>query len=145
VDRGRADVQDYYPGYWADPYPFVTASHPYDIEEAFQSAAARRYFAGTAAGNPVSKIFRRWPVEELHAEGFGSLADHSMQDARGKGVWQHKKWTVVLALPRRAPDPANPRLRHGTTTHLAFAVWNGRTEDVGGRKQWAPFLKLHLP
>jgi hypothetical protein len=145
VDRGRADVQDLHPGYWADPYPFVTTSHPYDVQETFQTASARRYFAGTAAGNPHSKIYRRWPVEELHAEGFGSLAAHRMQDARGKGAYKDGRWTVVLAVPRRVSDPSNPRFRPGTTKKIGFAVWNGDNQDVGGRKMWAPFISLVMP
>lgn len=146
VDVGHhADVQEYHPGYWVDPYPFVAGRYPYDVSESFQTDNARRYFAGTAAGNPVSKLYRRWPVEELHAEGFGSLADHSFQDAKGKGEWSDGKWTVVLALPRQATDKANPALPAGTTTAMAFAVWDGSNQNVGGRKHWAPFVKVVLP
>lgn len=145
VDRGRADVQDYHPGYFADPYPFVAGRYPYDVQESFQSDNARRYFAGTAAGNPVSKIYRRWPVEELHAEGFGSLADHSLQDAQGKGVHKGGMWHVVLALPRQVADGANPALPAGGSVMAAFAVWDGGNQNVGGRKHWAPFTKVVLP
>lgn len=145
VDKGRADVQDYHPGYTADTYPFVSGSFPYAIEESFQTDNARRYFAGTAAGNPVSKIHRRWPVEELHAEGFGSLADHSLQDARGKGIYAGGRWTVIVALPREVADKANPALPQGGTVMAAFAVWDGGNQNVGGRKHWAPFTKIVLP
>jgi len=145
VDKGRADVQDLHPGYYSDPYPFVAGRFPYEVQESFQTDNARRYFPGLAAGNPVSKLHRRWPVEELHAEGFGSLADHSWQDARGKGVWKDGRWSVVLAIPREVPDRANPHLLSGQNTLVAFAVWDGGSQNVGGRKHWAPFLKLVLP
>jgi len=145
VDKGRTDVQDLHPGYWADPYPFVAGGHPYNVQDGFQSANARRYMPGVAAGNPVSKIYRQWPVEELHATGFGSLADHRFQDARGKGFWKDGKWTVVLAIPREVADPSNPKLGKKSTVKLAFAVWDGGAQNVGGRKQWAPFVDLVLP
>ncbi|MBL9042633.1 MAG: hypothetical protein JNM83_13585 [Myxococcales bacterium] len=144
VDRGRADVQDYHPGFISDRPPFVSGGHPYPISEAFETDNARRYLPGTAAGNPVSKIFRKWPVEELQAEGFGSLADHTYQDSQGKGVWKDGKWTVVLALPRQSPDRANPMFVPGKAV-MGFAVWDGANQNVGGRKHWAPFVKVVLP
>lgn len=145
VDKGRADVQDLHPGYWADPYPFVAGGHPYPIAESFESANSRRYLPGVAAGNPMSKISRQWPVEELHAEGFGSLADHRFQDARGKGVWMKGKWRVVLLLPRESSDPANPHFSAKSSTSVALAVWDGKAKNVGGRKHWAPFTTIVMP
>lgn len=144
-DQGRADVQDLHPGYWADPYPFVAGGHPYPVQESFESANSRRYLPGVAAGNPVSKISRQWPVEELQAEGFGSLADHRFQDARAKGVWANGKWRVVLMLPRVSSDMANPKFVEKLSTSVAFAVWDGKAKNVGGRKHWAPFTTLVMP
>lgn len=145
IDKGRADVQDLHPGYWADPYPFVAGGHPYPVQESFESANSRRYLPGVAAGNPVSKISRQYPVEELHAEGFGSLADHRFQDARGKGVWANGKWRVVLLLPRESSDPANPKFAAKSSTSVALAVWEGKAKNVGGRKHWAPFTTIVMP
>ncbi|GIW73110.1 MAG: hypothetical protein KatS3mg102_2652 [Planctomycetota bacterium] len=144
LEHGRADVQDLHPGYWADPYPFVTGGHPYPVLEAYQTADARRYLPGVTAGNPASRLYRRWPVEELHAEGFGSLAAHRFQDARGGGGWAEGRWRVVLALPRHVPDRANPTLGPGESA-IAFALWDGARANVGGRKHYFPFVKLVLP
>ena len=145
IDKGRADVQDLHPAYWADPYPFVAGGHPYPVQESFESANSRRYLPGVAAGNPVSKISRTWPVEELQAEGFGSLADHRFQDARGKGAWANGKWRVVLLLPRETADPANPQFAAKSSTSMALAVWEGKSKNVGGRKHWAPFTTIVMP
>lgn len=145
ADKGRADVQDLHPAYWADPYPFAAGGHPYPVQESFESANSRRYLPGVAAGNPVSKISRQWPVEELHAEGFGSLADHRFQDARGKGVWANGKWRVVLMIPRETSDPSNPKFADKSSTSVAFAAWDGKAKNVGGRKHWAPFTTIVMP
>ncbi|HMR74600.1 MAG TPA: ethylbenzene dehydrogenase-related protein [Polyangiaceae bacterium] len=146
VDRGRrTDVQDYHPGFWSDPYPFVAGGYPYPVQEAFESPNARRYLPGVAAGNPVSKLYREYPVEELQAEGFSTLADHQMQNAKAKGVHKDGKWRVVIALPRAVADAANPKLPEKSTQKVAFAVWDGGAGNVAGRKQWYPFVTLNLP
>jgi hypothetical protein len=145
VDVKRTDVQDLHPGFWADPYPFVAGGHPYPVQDGYESANARRYLPGLAAANPVSKLHRTWPVEELHAEGFGSLADHRFQDAKGRGRWANGKWSVVLVVPRESEDAANPRIPAGTPVSLAFAVWEGGKKNVGGRKQFAPWVKVTVP
>jgi hypothetical protein len=145
VEQGRRDVQDRYPGFWADHYPFASGGVPFPVTEAFQGPDARRYFPGTAAGNPVSKLERRWPVEELHAEGFGSLADHRFQDARARGHWRNGAWAVVFLLPRAVADPANPSFPDGAMRQMAFAVWEGGAGNVAGRKQWHPFVQVGVP
>jgi hypothetical protein len=145
VDEGHGDVQDRYPGFSADHYPFATGGVPFPVAEAFQGPDARRYFPGTAAGNPISKLERRWPVEELQAEGFGSLADHRFQDARARGRWRDGTWAVVLLLPRSVADPANPSFPDGEKRRMAFAVWQGGARNVAGRKQWHPFVEVDLP
>ncbi len=146
VDRGRrTDVQDYHPGFWSDPYPFVQGGHPYPVQEAFSTANGRRYLPGVAAGNPVSKLYREYPVEELQAEGFSTLADHRMQDARAKGVHKDGKWRVVILLPRGVADAANPKLPEKSKQKVAFAVWDGGEGNVAGRKQWYPFVNVNLP
>ncbi len=145
VDVKRADVQDYHPGFWSDPYPFVRGAYPYPIEEAFETANARRYLPGIAAGNPVSALVRRQPVEELQAEGFSTLADHHQQDAKAKGKHADGKWRVVIALPLQVSDAANPKFPSGGEQKVAFAVWDGGSQNVAGRKQWYPWVTLKLP
>ncbi len=146
TDRGRrTDVHDHHPGFWADPYPFVQGGYPYPVQEAFSSSNSRRYLPGVAAGNPISKLYREHPVEELQAEGFSTLADHRFQDARARGVHKDGKWSVVIGLPREIADHANPRFPDKAKSKLALAVWDGGSGNVAGRKQWYPFVDLNLP
>ena len=145
VEHGHADVQDYHPGFYTDAYPFATGEYPYPVQQSFETSDARRYLVATSAGNPMSVLQRRWPVEELLAEGFGTLASHKMQDAQGWGAYADGKWTVVLLVPRSGHDPSNPNLAPGLTTALGFAVWDGDKRNVGGRKHWSMLNELVLP
>jgi hypothetical protein len=145
VEHGHADVQDYHPGFYADAYPFSEGEWPYPVEEAFETSDARRYLVATNARNPMSQLHRRWPVEELLAEGFGTLASQPLQDARGWGRWADGRWSVVIAVPRVSHDPSNPALGGARKTAVAFAVWEGGARNVGGRKHWGMFNELVLP
>lgn len=144
VEHGHSDVQDYHPNFWSDGYPFVKGGHPYPVEEAFTGSDALRYLPGTNAGNPISQLNRERPVEELTAVGFGTLATQAYQDADAWGTWKDGVWTVVITIPRVAVDAANPSLDAGQSS-VAFAVWDGAGENVGGRKHWFPFTTLVLP
>ncbi|MFZ5476705.1 MAG: ethylbenzene dehydrogenase-related protein [Myxococcota bacterium] len=145
AEHGHADVQDYHPGFYTDAYPFATGEYPYPVEESFETSDARRYLVATSAGNPMAKLHRRWPVEELLAEGFGTLASHRLQDASGWGVHTNGTWVVVLAAPRMHDDPSNPALVPGSNTAVGFAVWDGGAGNVGGRKHWSALNELVLP
>ena len=145
VEHGHADVQDYHPGFYTDAYPFATGEHPYPVQESFETSDARRYLVATSAGNPMSVLQRRWPVEELLAEGFGTLASHRLQDAEGWGTYWDGKWTVIIAVPRSTNDPSNPGLAPGAKTQVGFAVWDGGAGNVGGRKHWSMLNELVLP
>jgi DMSO reductase family type II enzyme heme b subunit len=144
VEEGHADVQDYHPNFYTDAYPFATGEYPYPVDEAFETSDARRYLVATSAGNPISKLHRRYPVEELLAEGFGTLASHRLQDARGWGQHKDGRWMVVLVTPRTHDDPSNPALGPGKTA-IGFAVWDGAAQNVGGRKHWSMLTELVLP
>jgi hypothetical protein len=145
VEHGHADVQDYHPGFYTDAYPFATGEAPYPVQESFETSDARRYLVATSAGNPMSVLQRRWPVEELLAEGFGTLASHRLQDAQGWGQHEDGKWVVVMAVPRATNDPSNPGLLPGAKTQVGFAVWEGGAGNVGGRKHWSMLNELVLP
>jgi DMSO reductase family type II enzyme heme b subunit len=60
-------------------------------------------------------------------------------------VWENGKWSVVVSVPRQTADKENPSLASGMTTAMAFALWDGSNQNVGGRKHWASFVKVVLP
>lgn len=145
VEKGHSDVQDYHPGFYTDAYPFATGEYPFPVQESFETSDARRYLVATSAGNPMSVLQRRWPVEELMAEGYGTLASHKTQDARGWGTWKEGTWVVIVLVPRSNDDPQNPSLPDGAKSALGFALWDGDAQNVGGRKHWSMLTDLVLP
>lgn len=125
IEKGYQQVKDLYPNTWVDTERFGI-------------------HAATDVKNPVSWPGRKIPAEELMAEGFGTLTTQPEQNARGAGVWENGKWAVVLARPFKTGDPLDPVLKIGKTTSLAFAVWEGKKENVGARKNYAPWIPIVL-
>lgn len=121
IDDHYQQVSDLFPNTWVDTYQFGKN-------------------VAIDVGNPVSRTDRNQPVEELRAEGFGTLTTDLNQGARGRGVWQDGKWHVVVARKLRARGKMD--LEPGKPTALAFAIWEGGHKNVGARKNYAPWIPL---
>lgn len=125
VENGFQKVTDLYPNTWVDTYQFGK-----DVAR--------------SAGNPISLQERTLPVEELIAGGFGTLTHQSSQDAMAWGKWDRGQWTVVFTHELNSGDSADPVLKPGDKTVLAFAIWEGASGNVGARKNFAPWVPLIL-
>lgn len=125
IDDHYQTVKDLYPNTWQD---------------------TDRFGASVAidAGNPVARPARTVPVEELVAAGFGTLTTQARQNAQGRGFWKDGRWHVVFTRPLQSQDTQDPRLRAGHETVAAFAVWEGGSRNIGGRKHYAPWIALQL-
>ena len=136
VVDGRGDtLRDLYPNSTVDHYPFEAKSLAEGSPE--QKEAALRYAPARALGNAMAGPRRR-PVEDLVAEGPGTLAPapDATLGSNGKGVRTATGWSVVLS--RRLPAGVTPPGR----SQVAFAVWEGADEEAGARKMrtvWIPF------
>ncbi len=133
VDQGRRGVRDAFPNMYHDASP----------EALMGEEAARQFYPALVAGNPMARRDRTSPVEDLVAEGFGSLTAHAEQTATGRGVFTGKGWRVVIATPLQ-PGADKTSLAPGITTNVAFAVWNGSHGNRGARKQWADWTPLEI-
>jgi DMSO reductase family type II enzyme heme b subunit len=135
VVDGRGDtIQDLYPAASVDHYPFEAASLPEGSEARREMAS--RYAPARALGNQTAGP-REQPVEDLLAEGPGTLGPGPALDSTGRGRRSARGWAVVLS--RRLPAGLAP----GGRAHVAFAVWEGSREEVGARKMrtgWIPIL-----
>jgi hypothetical protein len=140
VVDGRPDtVRALYPGASVDHYPFDAP--PLKDDPAAEQAMAKRYAPALAAGNEMAEPRKR-PVEDLVAEGPGTLAPAPKQESTGSGKRTPSGWTVVLARPL----PSG--LGAGQRSQVAFAVWDGAGREVGARKMrsaWVPITAEGKP
>lgn len=121
-------------------YPQVV--HDVMPDDVLPPETAALYWVGREAGNPLSQKVRTTPVEEIVAEGFGSVTHlKGLQRARGHGVNEGGRWRVVVAVPM-ARSEIGEALTPGSSWPVAFAVWLGSEDNRGGRKQIAQWQTL---
>jgi len=129
---GRPDsIQALYPNAAVDHYPFDAASLPRGSAE--QLAMEKRYAPARNAKRIEHPADR--PVQDLIAEGPGTITPVEETRSSGRGRWTGMKWGVVITRPLPTALAGQPR------TQVAFAVWNGAKEEVGARKMrsvWIP-------
>lgn len=132
--RGTA-IKDLYPNATVDHYPFEAQSLEPGSDAHTQMA--RRYAPAEAVGNPRGGP-RASAVEDLVAEGPGSLAPAPSTSSRGKGIRTPTGWSVVIT--RTMPDGLSTQSR----TQIAFAVWEGSANEAGARKMRSGWVGLSL-
>jgi hypothetical protein len=131
--NGRPDsIGALYPGAAVDHYPFQAPTLAAGSAE--QTAMTARYAPARALGNAMAGSRPR-PVEDLIANGPGSLSPAAETRSDGRGARTRTGWAVVISRPLPAGLGAAGR------TQAAFAVWEGGREEVGARKMrtgWVP-------
>ncbi len=132
--NGRKDtIREIYPNAAIDHYPFEAKT--LEPGSGAQKEMAMRYAPSQAVGNRRVGP-REVPVEEMIAEGPGTLSPSPGGKPRGTGVRTKIGWSVVIA--RKLPDALTVDRR----TQIAFAVWEGSGQETGARKMrtgWIPF------
>lgn len=130
---GRGDsIRDLHPHASVDHYPFE--SPVLEPDSAPRREMENRYAPARALGNTMAGP-RDTPVQDLVAEGPGSLTPVTPTESSGAGLHTADGWAVVVARPL----PANLLAQGGT--QVAFAVWDGGQREVGARKMrtvWIP-------
>lgn len=132
--RGR-DIQAIYPNAYVDHYPFEAASLRTDSAERYEME--KRYAPARAAGN-ITASHEGGTVEDLVAEGPGTLSPSRHRWSQGTGRRTPAGWEVVVSRP--APSG----LDGGNRSTVAFAIWEGGRQEVGARKMrsaWIPLAK----
>jgi hypothetical protein len=134
--NGRGDsIADLYPNATVDHYPFTAPS--LEPGSAAHAEMARRYAPADAVGNRRGGP-RTTPVEDLVAEGPGTITRAPAAISRGHGVRTPRGWSVVLTRP--IPDGFSVAAR----TQVAFAVWQGSAEEAGARKMRSAWVALAM-
>lgn len=124
----------------AELYPYAYGSDFY-VDEHVSKADAEpyRFSAGQAMGARHGTA-----VQDLMAEGFGSLTPRPQQTARGQGTHDGAGWRLVITRPQASDGDSSASLAPGTKTQLAVAVWDGAKNEVGSRKGWAGWIPLEI-
>ena len=134
--NGRDDsIQALYPNATVDHYPFEAP--PLERGSDAQQQMARRYAPADAVGNRRGGL-RQSTVEDLIAEGPGTLSPAPATTSRGRGKRTQTGWTVVIT--RTMPDGLAP----GARTQVAFAVWQGSAQESGSRKMRSGWIGLSM-
>lgn len=132
IDGRKDDIRSIYPGAAVDHYPFEAPSLTPGTEA--QTAMAARFAPARALGNSMEGPRDR-SVDDLVAEGPGTLRPAAEHRSNGRGRRTGTGWSVVITRPM----PAG--LGAGGRSQAAFAVWDGSHDEVGSRKMrtaWTP-------
>ena len=97
-----------------------------------------------AAGNPLARRERSTPIEDVSAEGYGTLESQESMEALGWGEWENGQWQVIIARPLKSADPSNAQLQLGQLTTIALATWDGANQEVNGNKSVSSWLSLGI-
>jgi hypothetical protein len=124
-------------------HAFPNATNDVTPEQVMGEDAARVYYPALYVGNHMATRDRVSAVEELVAEGYGSLTSHAEQRAEGRGVQAQGQWSVAIVMPLNG-GTNKARLRPSETTLVAVAAWNGAANNRGARKQWSNWLGLEV-
>jgi DMSO reductase family type II enzyme heme b subunit len=136
VVDGRGDsIRDIYPRAAVDHYPFQAQS--LEKGSAAQRAMEARYAPARALGNNLAGP-RSTPVQDLIAEGPGTIAPAKSSASKGRGQRTETGWAVVITrlLPAGLRATPNPQ--------VAFAVWEGGRSEVGARKMRTAWLTMTI-
>jgi len=124
IDKGAVTMRELYPNAYAADFHH---------EDHLPAAEAAAYRGAVSLGNPMSDRQRTSSVQDLMAEGFGSLTPRPTQAAFGAASHDGKRWHVVITRPLEARGESAASLAPGASTYVSFAVWNGSHREVGAR------------
>jgi hypothetical protein len=140
IVNGRPDdIRALYPNAAVDHYPFQAPALRPGSDE--QRRMADLYAPAVGAGN-LRGARRAASVEDLLAQGPGTLEPAPRTASRGAGARTRDGWAVQIVRP--LPDGLSPTSR----TVVAFAVWQGSAGEAGARKMrsgWVPISLREAP
>ncbi len=113
-EGGLADVDRTYPPYASEV--------PYGI------------YVGRDVGNWRSQRDHKTPVENLIAQGFGTLTHQELQHVLGRGVWENGRWKVAFVRALHTGLVGDASFEAGQQSSLNVAVWDGSSGERGARK-----------
>ncbi len=147
LDAPFRDLEAVYPNIGIDSYPNLTRA-PYEqpLRHALTLESDREFVTAWAAGNIVADPTRKTPVENLVAQGQGTLRARPAADQTVEAVGVHTTGTYRVALRRSLRGSGNDAidLKPRDTISVAFAVWNGAAGDRDGKKSVTIWQELRF-
>jgi mono/diheme cytochrome c family protein len=141
------DLEKEYPNIGIDSYPNLERS---PLEQPMRHALTLEsdpaFITAWGAGNIVANPLRESPVEDLAAEGFGTLRARPPVDpaVTSSGVHAMGSYRVQFRRALAGAGAGGVRLGPGDRTAVAFAVWDGEFGDRDGRKSVTIWQELYL-
>ena len=141
------DMEYAYPNLGIDSYTDLTRS---PLEQPTRHTTTLDsdplFITGWGAGNIVSDPTRREAVEDLRAQGFGTLSARPPIDRTVKavGVYEANTYRVVFRRALKVKGKEAVSLRPGESVPVAFAVWNGSAGDRDGKKSITIWQDLEI-
>lgn len=102
------------------------------------------FYPGQAAGNLRGELTRTSAVEDILAEGPGSITAKPEQVVRGRGLWLAGHWAVVLERALTTPSAEDFQFRPRQKAPMALAAWDGFRGEKGSRKSITDWVWLTL-
>ena len=103
---------------------------------------------GGVMSNPVFRLNATGDnaVEELNAEGFGTITPQPTenQNVEGYGEWKDGMWTVVFLRDMPKTGKWDADFTRKEPSLIAFAIWDGLKEDRNGRKVISVWQRLNV-
>ena len=118
-----------------DHYPFEAASLAEGSQA--QKDIALRYAPARALAGAARPAAGK-SVQDLRAEGPGTITPAAETTSAGKGVRDASGWQVVIV------KPVPQGLRGQARSQVAFAIWDGSHNEVGPRKMRSVWIPLAL-
>jgi cytochrome c oxidase cbb3-type subunit 2 len=140
-EKGFLDIESIYPAMHFDTYPSQKDLKPGERPDPAAVSAPHHdplFLSGWGAGNPMSNPERPSAVEVAGAKGQGSLttAPREAQVVKGNGAWDRGIWTLEVRT-KLAPERCKG-------LSIAFAVWDGASNDRNGQKSVSIWHRLDL-
>ena len=141
------DLERIYPNLGIDSYPNPLLG---PLEQPHRHAltvdASPLFVTAWGAGNIVADPTRRSAVEDLRAQGFGTLRARPPVDraVSARGTWEFGSYRVLLRRDLKVESPDAVRPRPGGTVPVAFAIWDGSAGDHNGQKSVTIWQRLAL-
>jgi mono/diheme cytochrome c family protein len=137
LDVAYQDLERAYPNIGIDSYPNSMRSA---VEQPSRHALTLQsdptFVTGWGAGNIVSDPQQKSAVEDLAAQGFGTLRARPRieQKIDARGVYGQGSYEVMFRRSLAPTGQGAVALQAGATVPVAFAVWNGSAGDRDGKK-----------